>query len=176
MVALIAVCSHTNFLACIPLERKSQLDHANRELVKFVQMLGHGEIIAHCDNEPSILQIKNLFIRTRQAMGLKTRETSAIAYDKGNSLAANAIGRVRALACSLMHNLHGRIGIQLQTSSAIWSWALRHSAWLISRFSVIRGATAHELAFGRVFSEREQKVEVRGTRGNLQWTSMRVWE
>ena len=152
VIALIAVCSHTNFLACIPLERKSQLDHANRELVKFVQMLGHGEIIAHCDNEPSILQIKNLFIRTRQAMGLKTRETSAIAYDKGNSLAENVIGRVRALACSLMHNLHGRIGIQLQTSSAIWSWALRHSAWLISRFSVIRGATAHELAFGRVFT------------------------
>ena len=51
-----------------------------------------------------------------------------------------------------MHNLHGRLGIQLQTSSAIWSWALRHSAWLISRFSVVRGATAHELAFGRVFN------------------------
>eukprot|EP00435_Cladocopium_sp_Y103_P024696 s2951_g6.t1 len=152
ITALIAVCSHTGFLTCIPLERKSQLDHANRELIKFVQMLGHSEIIVHCDNEPAILQIKNLFVRTRQAMGLKTRESSAIAYDKGNSLAENAIGRVRPLACSLMHNLHGRIGIQLQTSSAMWSWALRHSAWLISRFAVIRGATAHELAFGRVFT------------------------
>ena len=46
-----------------------------------------------------------------------------------------------------MHQLHGRLG----TCSAIWSWALRHAAWLISRFSVIRGATAYELAFGRVF-------------------------
>ena len=151
VIALIVVCSHTNFISCIPLERKSQLDHANRQMVKFVQMLGHGEIIAHCDNEPSILQIKNLLVRTRQAMGLKTRETSAIAYDKGNRLAENAIGRVRA-PCSLMHNLHGRIGVQLQTSSAVWSWALRHSAWLISRFSVVHGATAHELAFGRVFT------------------------
>ena len=85
-------------------------------------------------------------------MGLKTRESSAIAYDKGNSLAENAVGRVRPLACSLMHQLHGRLGVQLQTSSAIWSWALRHAAWLISRFSVIRGATAYELAFGRVFT------------------------
>ena len=55
IVSLIVVCSHTNFVACIPLEKKSQLDHANREVIKFVQMLGHGEIIVHCDNEPSIL-------------------------------------------------------------------------------------------------------------------------
>eukprot|EP00435_Cladocopium_sp_Y103_P063067 s2135_g24.t1 len=82
IVALIVVCSHKGFMTCIPLEKKSQLDHANREVIKFVQILGHGEIIVHCDNEPSILQIKNLVIRTRQAMGLKTRETSAIAYDK----------------------------------------------------------------------------------------------
>jgi hypothetical protein len=115
-------------------------------------MLGHSEVILHCDNEPSILQLKRLVLKTRQSMGLKTRETSAVAYDKGNSLAENAIGRIRSLACTLMHQLHGRIGIQLETSNAIWSWALRHSAWLISRFSVIRGATPYELAFGRAYS------------------------
>lgn len=151
ITALIVVDSHTSFVTCIPLEKKVQLDHANREIIKFIQMLGYS-VILHCDNEPSILQIKNLLLRTRQAMGLKTRESSAIAYDKGNSLAENAVGRVRPLACSLMHQLHGRLGVQLQTSSAIWSWALRHAAWLISRFSVIRGATAYELAFGRVFT------------------------
>ena len=53
-----------------------------------------------------------------------------------------------ALACSLMHQLQGRLGVKLSTKNAMWSWALRHAAWLISRFSVIRGATAHELAFG----------------------------
>lgn len=57
-------------------------------------------------------------------------------------------GRVRPLACTLMHQLHGRIGIQLEKSSAIWSWALRRAAW----FSVIRGATPFELAFRRAFS------------------------
>lgn len=54
-------------------------------------------------------------------MVLKTKEASAVAYDKGNSLAVNAVGRVRPLACSLMHQFHGRLGIQFQTSSAIWS-------------------------------------------------------
>lgn len=47
-----------------------------------------------------------------------------------------------------MRQLHGRLGFQLPTGSAIWTWALRHAAWLISRFSVLRGATPYELAFG----------------------------
>ena len=122
ITALVVVDSHTGFVSCIPLEGKSQLDHANREIIKFVQMLGHSEVILHCDNGPSILQLKRLVLKTRQGMGLKTRESSSVAYDKGgNSLAENAVGRVRALACTLMHHVHGRLGIQLETSSAIWS-------------------------------------------------------
>eukprot|EP00435_Cladocopium_sp_Y103_P067384 s792_g30.t1 len=152
ITSLVAVDSHTMFVTAIPLEGKSQMDHANRELIKFIQMLGHRDIILHCDNEPSILQLKRLVLKTRQAMGLKTRESSTVAYDKSNSLAENSVGRVRQLACSLMHQLHGRLRTQLPTSSAIWTWALRHAAWLISSFSVIRGATPHELAFGRTYS------------------------
>ena len=57
-------------------------------------------------------------------MGLKTKMTSSVAYDHGNALAENAVARVRALACSLMHQLHGRLGITLSTNSAMWSWAL----------------------------------------------------
>ena len=55
------------FVTAIPLEGKFQLDHANRELIRtirFIQMLGHGEVILHCDNEPSILQLKRLTLRT----------------------------------------------------------------------------------------------------------------
>ena len=51
-----------------------------------------------------------------------------------------------------MHHVNGRIGTQLPTSCAIWTWALRHAAWLISRFSVIRGATSHKRAFGRPYN------------------------
>ena len=82
ITALVVVDSHTGFVSCIPLEKKSQLDHANREIIKFIQMLGCSEVILHCDNEPAILQLKRLVLRTRQAMGLKTRESSAVAYDK----------------------------------------------------------------------------------------------
>ena len=56
MFSLIIVDSHTGFIACVPLQAKSQLDHMNRELVQFIQGLGYSEVILHCDNEPSILQ------------------------------------------------------------------------------------------------------------------------
>ena len=152
VLALIMVCSQTSYTSCVPLQGKNQLDLMNRELIQFAQRLGHSEIVLRCDNEPAILQLQRLAAKTRQSMGLKTRMTTSVAYDHGNSLAENAIDRVRQLACSLMHQLHGRLGIQLSTSNAMWSWALRHSAFLISRFSVINGATPFELAFGRQFN------------------------
>ena len=92
----VVVDSHTMFVTAITMEGKTQLDHAGRELIKFMQMPGYGEVILHCDNEPIILQLKRLVMRTRQAMGLKRRETSIVAYDK--SLAENSIGRIRPLA------------------------------------------------------------------------------
>lgn len=97
-------------------------------------MLAYSEVILRCDNGPAILQLKRLGLRTRETMGLKTRESSAVAYDEGNNLAENAVGRVRPFVCSLMHQVHGRLGIHLPTSSAIWSWALQNAALLISRF------------------------------------------
>ena len=112
-----------------------------------------SEVILRCDNEPAIFQLQRLEVKTRQSMGLKTRMSSSIAYDHGNSLAENAFARVRQLAASLVHQLHGRIGIQLSSGSALWTWALRHAAWLISRFAVLRGATAFELAIARRFAE-----------------------
>ena len=103
VLGLIKVCSQTGFVGCVPLEGKNQLDVMNRELVQFVQFLGRSEAILHCDNEPAILQLQRLAVRTRQSMGLKTQMSSSVAYDHaGNALTENAIGRVRGLACSLM--------------------------------------------------------------------------
>ena len=113
------VCSATGFVACLPLQGKGQLEYMNRELVQFIQRLGYSEVILRCDNEPAILQLQRLTAKTRQSMGLRTRASSSVAYDHGNALAENAIARVRQLAASLMHQLHGRIGIQLSSASAI---------------------------------------------------------
>lgn len=114
ITAAVVVDSQTGF--CF-MERKSQLERANREIIKFVQMLGHLKMTLGCHKEPSVLQLKPLVLKARQGMGLKARESSAVACVKGSTLAENALGRVKPLACTLMHQLHGRRGIQLETSS-----------------------------------------------------------
>ena len=93
IIALVVVCSQTSFVKSIPLESKNQMEHMNREVIQFIQMLGHTDVFLRCDNEPSILQLKRLLVKTRQAMGLRTLESSAVAYDHGNSLAENAVGK-----------------------------------------------------------------------------------
>ena len=122
-LSLIMVCNQTGFISCVPLQSKNQLqlDVMNRELVQFIQMLGHSDVILHCDNEPAILQLQRLAARTRQGVGLKTHMTSSVAYDHaGNSLAENAIGRVRALAWGLVRQLNGYLGVALSSGSALW--------------------------------------------------------
>lgn len=46
ITALTVVDSHTSLVTCIPFENKLQQDHANREIIKFIQMLGYSEVIS----------------------------------------------------------------------------------------------------------------------------------
>lgn len=69
-----------------------------REILSFTQILGHSEVCYRCDNEPSIRQVQRHVINARQKMGLSTCAANPTAYDHGNSLVENSIGRIRPLA------------------------------------------------------------------------------
>ena len=53
-----------------------------------------------------------------------------------------------------MHALGEKLGIEISTSSPIWTWAMRHAAWVINRFSVTaaRGITSFELLNGKLYA------------------------
>ena len=85
-------------------------------------------------------------------MGLKTTmRTTKIHDSAGNGLVENAIQRIRSLAATLMENLTEKIELRFQSQRPIWSWACRHSAWLINRFQPFHGSTSYELAHGRSY-------------------------
>lgn len=84
--ALIAVDSAAGFLAAIPVSKKSEFEMMVRELLSFVQTLGHAKVVLRCDNEPSLKQLQLMTVRARQALGLPTRSFSHAAYNHGNSL------------------------------------------------------------------------------------------
>ena len=78
-------------------------------------------------------------------MGLTTHASSPPPYSHSNGLVENVIGRIRPLAGSLMHYMSEQVGVDFSSTSPWWSWALRHAAWLINRFSPTKGMSPFEI-------------------------------
>ena len=143
---LIAVCSETGSLLGLPLKSKNQMNLITHELLAFTQILGHEAVQYYCDNEPTARQIVRLLVSSRTAMGLKTTMRATKLHDSaGNSLAENAVHRVRGLAASMMGSLAEKIGLRFHHQHPLWSWACRHAAWTLNRYQVLRGTTSFEL-------------------------------
>ena len=145
------VDSTTIYTGCVPIKGKNDFAVMVREILQFTQVLGHAECNYLCDNEPSIRQVQERAVRARQSMGLATRSKTPAAYSHGNSLCENTVGRVRDLAGTLMHHVQEKLSTQLSTSHGLWSWAMRHSSWLLNRFAVVHGSTAYELVYQKVY-------------------------
>ena len=149
---LIAVCSETGSLLGLPLKSKNQMNLITHELLAFTQVLGHEAVQYYCDNEPTARQIVRLLVSSRTAMGLKTTMRATKLYDSaGNSLAENAVHRVRGLAASMMESLAEKIGLRFHHQHPLWSWACRHAAWTLNRYQVLRGTTSFELTHGKAY-------------------------
>lgn len=90
-----------------------------REILQFTQVLGHAGCNYLCDNEPSIRQVQERAVRARQSMGLATHSKTPAAYSHENSLCENKVGRVRALAGTLMHHVQEKLSTQLSTNHGL---------------------------------------------------------
>jgi hypothetical protein len=144
MVCLVMVDSVTGYLHAVPLRSKNQWSLMARELLGFAGILGHSDLVFMCDNEPTLLQLQRMVVNARLSMG-------PAPYSHGNSLVENAVGPIRSLAGTLMHFLSEQVGVEFSTNSPWWSWAFRHSCFLLNRFSPTRGATAYELLYNKAY-------------------------
>ena len=73
VLSLVMVCSQTGYISCVPLQHKNQLDLMNRELVQFVQRLGHSECNLRCDNEPATFSCRGWQLEQGKAWVLRQR-------------------------------------------------------------------------------------------------------
>ena len=91
-VWLVMTCSQTGTLGAVPLQSKGQLNLMAREVMTFVQNLGHVEIGLYGDNEPTIRSLLRIILNSRHAMGLRTRlYTTKVRDSAGNSLAESGV-------------------------------------------------------------------------------------
>eukprot|EP00435_Cladocopium_sp_Y103_P012149 s5547_g3.t1 len=159
---------------------KNQFDLATKEVIAFCQTLGYSSVQLRCDNEPSVLQLQRLILETRQRMGLQTQATTPSAYQHGNALAENAVQRIRGLAGSLMHSLQLKLGgVVISSNHALWTWSMRHAAWLLNRFNPHQGLTPFEVVYGKPYDGQicEYGEPVLGfsrtmMKGNPKWRRM----
>ena len=180
LITLVMVDNKTGYLGCVPMNAKSQFDLATKEVIAFIQTLGYSNVQLRCDNEPSALQLQRLIVEARQRMGLQTQATTPSAYQHGNSLAENAVQRIRGLAGSLMHSLQCKLGgVVISSNHALWTWSMRHAAWLLNRFNPHQGLTPYEVVYGKPYggSVCEYGEPVLGfsrtsMKGNPRWRRM----
>ena len=98
----------------------------------FCQNLGHDEVGFFGDNEPTVRALLRVLLNSCHALGLRTRiYTTRVS---GNSLAENAVQRVRGLACTMLEDLMSRIGVRLNSNHGLWSWAARQACWALNRY------------------------------------------
>ena len=131
---------------------KDDSKHAVRELVKYLQYLGHGDICLRCDQEPAILTIQALLQRTWQRKGFRVVIENAKVLDHGgNAWAEKAIDRVRGMAGVLLQQLSSNIGHEVPANHPLFSWSFQHAAWILDRFITKAGTTPYELIRGHAY-------------------------
>ena len=152
LTTLILHDSHSGSVGCIPLRGKNDSKHAVREMVKYLQYLGHGDICLMCDQEPSALAVQSLLQRTWQRMGFRVVvENSKVLDHGGNAWAEKSIDRIRTTAGVLIQQLEMNIGHEIPAKHPLFSWAFCHASWLIDRFVSKANVTAYELIRGHSY-------------------------
>ena len=158
---LIAVDSQTKFVMAIPVEGKGgkSLNYAAEEVVRVASSLGHGKVTIRHDSEPAMIQLaiaKNIR-DTRLRMGLAT-DTEPVAPESsahGALRAERYILSVRQLGTCLLKTIEQHTGHKVESTEPLFSWAHRHAAFLISRFSVHSdGCTSFEPLHGRQYDAK----------------------
>ena len=150
---MVMVCSQTGYLGAVPLKFKNQINLMAKEIMTFCQNLGHDEVGFYGDNEPTVRSLLRVLLNSRHALGLRTRIfTTKVRDSAGNSLAENAVQRIRSLACTLMEEVFSNTGIRLNMNHGLWSWAARHACWILNRYQASRGVTGYELIHGKSYS------------------------
>ena len=116
----------------------AQSNFAAKEVTACCQHLGRREAAFYGDHEPTVRAILRILLNSRHALGLRTRVLPS--RIRGNWLAG--------LTCTIMGDLMSRIQVRLN-SHPLWSWAAKHSCWIVNRYQAYHGVTAFELVHGK---------------------------
>ena len=105
-----------------------------KALAKDIEEFGQRDIILKTDGEPSIVALQTAIQSARDG---RTIPRNPPAYNpQSNGACEKAVQDVTAHLRTLKIALEARLGVTLPQSSKVMEWAIRHAAFLITRYSV----------------------------------------
>ena len=142
---LAAVDASTGMLFATRCSRKGDCSYTAKALASWLRELGHPRFDLQSDGEPAAKKVIEL-TRARLAelggdMPHITLRTSPVESHASNGHVERAIRTVRGLARTFLEQLARETGVTATAPNSPWvAWALRHAAWLHSRFHQRRDA------------------------------------
>ena len=118
--------------------------------------LGHRDLVLHSDQEPALLDLVNGIIEQRPGQTLKQQSP---AYEHAsNGVVEKAVQEIEDQVRVLLLSLKHRLGRNVPTTHAVFTWLVEHAADLYIKYHVGKdGKTAVQRLTGRTC--REELVE-----------------
>eukprot|EP00971_Amphidinium_carterae_P299620 5953018-Amphidinium_carterae.1 len=146
-VTLVIIDTETGMCRATALEDKAVTKYAIDFVVNFVKSLFVGRLILRSDNEPAAVALcEAAKARLPEQIVIETTPR----YSSGSLGAVERAHRaVQGQARTLRYAVLANYGISLDPGSPGFTWMMRHSAWLLARYTVkAHGHTPYFLAFG----------------------------
>ena len=140
----------TGMSLSVVIPTKARTTYSQAELRRFVLETGRTFGVLQCDPEPALLNIAEAV--TGEVGGLSLRKTPVgwkQAQGSVGNMQATLYGQIKALRLELLH----RYNVELSVHSALFTWLVRHSQWLVNRYlQNAGGTTAFERRWGRKYN------------------------
>ena len=137
----------------LPSKAKPDLRYAALELTRFVQGLGHNTISLQTDNEPATLALQDLITAVRTRLGFKTLvRDAAVESHASNGHAEKTVDLLRGLSNVFLDQARSKYGIEINADHPLMAWSYVHASFILNRFAVKGGSTAHERSTGFRYS------------------------
>ena len=104
--------------------------------LRFIANLGMTELTLQSDGEPAILAVQRLVAKElREKHGIKVHMRTSPRHSHASAaLVESMVRHARAQYRTLRHNLERMTGGQIETTSDLHPWMVRHAPWLQNRF------------------------------------------
>ena len=140
----------SNMALSVVIPTKARTPYSNAELRRFVLETGRTFGTLQCDPEPALKAIAEAV--TGEVGGLSLRKTPEgwkQAQGSVGNMQATLYGQIKALRLELLN----RYNVELSVHSALFTWLVRHSQWLVNRYlQNSEGKTAFERRWGKRYN------------------------